>query len=161
MTYEDEVCDMMPGIEETENGFKMPISIPSAFFKFIIGKKGETKRKIENETCTSIWIPRQGQEGDIGLCNSVCYKIFLFIYLWKYSATFSVIQGRDRKGIISAKTRIDILVESGRQKLPFTHFLSIPVQSPDIRDGFEDFKKQVLDKCKGVSDTCSMILCYK
>ena len=70
--YDDEYCDDDVDIEETESGYRLRLSIPSAFFKFIIGKKGETKRRLENETGTQIKIPKQGAEGDIG--------IHLFIY---------------------------------------------------------------------------------
>ena len=42
------------------------MQVPSLLYKFIIGKRGETKRKIEKETGTRIIIPRMGKEGDIG-----------------------------------------------------------------------------------------------
>lgn len=42
------------------------MEVPSSLFKFILGKRAETKRKIEKETNTQIMIPRQGQEGDVG-----------------------------------------------------------------------------------------------
>jgi hypothetical protein len=67
--YEDEVCDsgFANDVEQMEDGsYKLTLEIPSAYFRFVIGKKGETKRRIENETRTLIRIPRQGMEGDIG-----------------------------------------------------------------------------------------------
>ena len=42
------------------------MQVPNSLFKFIIGKRAETKRKIEKETNTQILIPRQGEEGDVG-----------------------------------------------------------------------------------------------
>ena len=66
--YEDEVCDDDFNIEELESGFQLRLDIPSAYFKFIIGKKGESKRRLESETGTQIRIPKQGTEGDIGKC---------------------------------------------------------------------------------------------
>ena len=42
------------------------MDVPSAYFKFIIGKKGETRKRIENETKTQVRIPKQGEEGEIG-----------------------------------------------------------------------------------------------
>ena len=42
------------------------MDVPSAYFKFIIGKKAETKKRIENETKTQLRIPKQGEEGEIG-----------------------------------------------------------------------------------------------
>lgn len=64
--YEDEACDAISEIEQTENGWRMAMAVPSALFKFIIGKKAETKKRLENETRTQIKIPKQGEEGDVG-----------------------------------------------------------------------------------------------
>lgn len=36
------------------------------FYRYIIGKKGETRRRLEFDTKTSISIPKQGVEGQIG-----------------------------------------------------------------------------------------------
>ncbi|PVD18764.1 hypothetical protein C0Q70_21316 [Pomacea canaliculata] len=119
--YGDEACDANVNIEETSNGFSLRLQYHSTYFKFIIGKKGETKKRLETETKTRITIPKMGQEGDI------------------------VIQGHEKKGVLSAKTRIEVLVDSARQRLPFTHFLSIPVQGEDVVEKFEDFKFQVIE----------------
>ena len=62
-----------------------------------------------------------------------------------------VIQGHEKKGVISAKTRIDVLVDSARQRQAFTHFLSIPVQSEEILEKFEDFKFLVIEDDTRVS----------
>lgn len=59
------MCDSLI-VEETDSGFRYEMNIPSAYFKFIIGKKAETKRRLENETATQIRIPKQGQDGPIG-----------------------------------------------------------------------------------------------
>ncbi|ESP05047.1 hypothetical protein LOTGIDRAFT_230082 [Lottia gigantea] len=123
--YNDEVCDPFTKIEQTESGYRVALDIPSAYFKFIIGKKGETKNRLEHETKTQIRIPKQGMEGEV------------------------VIMGRDKKGVVSAKTRIDVLVNSARNKQQFTHFLSIPVVSDAVIGGFEDFKIDVLRECDG------------
>lgn len=123
--WNDEICDSRTPIEETENGFQISMDIPSAFFKHIIGRKGETRRRIENETKTQVRIPKTGQEGPI------------------------VIAGAERKGIISAKTRIDVITSSARQKETFTHFLSIPITSSQLIDRFLEFKDDVLRECDG------------
>ena len=64
--YNDEVCDVNLDIEEFSGGFRLRLDIPSIFFKYIIGKRGETKRRLETGTRTQIIIPRAGQEGKIG-----------------------------------------------------------------------------------------------
>ncbi|KAM3913762.1 activating signal cointegrator 1 complex subunit 1 [Leptodactylus fuscus] len=118
----DEPCDDFT-IEETEKGFQCSINLPSQLFKYIIGKKGETRRTLESDTRTSISIPRQGMEGDI------------------------VITGQNRNGVISARTRIELLAETFRKKQPFTHFLSFALNHPEIQERFLQFKEDVLSKC--------------
>ncbi|XP_060624809.2 activating signal cointegrator 1 complex subunit 1 [Anolis sagrei] len=127
----DEPCDAFM-IEETERGYRCAMDIPSPLYKYIIGKKGETKKKLETETRTSISIPGPGVEGEI------------------------VITGQQRNGVISARTRIDVLAESFRKKQPFTHFLSIALNQAVIQEKFLQFKEEVLEKCSndcGISST--------
>ncbi|RUS74248.1 hypothetical protein EGW08_017986, partial [Elysia chlorotica] len=126
MTYCDESCDQDLDIEVTNRGFCLRVPVASAYNKYIIGKKGETKRRLEAETKTQIAVPKPGDKEEV-----------------------IVISGQDKKGIVSAKTRIDVLVDSARQRQPFTHFLSIPVTSDDIITGFENFKDDVLRLCDG------------
>lgn len=130
-SWNDETCDTF-NIEETDRGYQTSVNLPSAFFKHIIGRKGETKRRLEIETKTQIRIPREGVEGEI------------------------VITGPERKGVVSAKTRIDVIVDSVRRKEPFTHFLSLPVNSQPIRERFLEFQEDVLRKCdidRGIDPT--------
>lgn len=63
--WNDETCDTL-NVEETDRGYRTSVNLPSAFFKHIIGRKGETKRRLEIETKTQIKIPREGVEGEIG-----------------------------------------------------------------------------------------------
>uniref|UniRef100_A0A803WBQ6 Activating signal cointegrator 1 complex subunit 1 n=1 Tax=Ficedula albicollis TaxID=59894 RepID=A0A803WBQ6_FICAL len=100
--------------------------------RYIIGKKGETKKRLETETRTSISIPKPGVEGEI------------------------VITGQQRSGVVSARTRIDVLLDSFRKKQPFTHFLSFALNQPAIQEKFLQFKEEVLEKCSkdhGVSSS--------
>ncbi|XP_051153858.1 activating signal cointegrator 1 complex subunit 1 isoform X2 [Leptopilina boulardi] len=83
---------------------------------------GATKKRLEVETKTNIHVPKMGQEGDI------------------------VILGTSRRSIISARNRIDLLVESSRKKVQFTHFLSIPLTDKNIIDAFREFKNDVIHK---------------
>ncbi|KAK3713586.1 hypothetical protein RRG08_055228 [Elysia crispata] len=126
VTYCDEICDEGLDIEETNQGFRLKVPVASAYNKYIIGKKGETKKRLETETRTQIFVPKPGDREEV-----------------------IVINGQDKKGIVSAKTRIDVLVDSARQRQPFTHFLSIPVTSDNIITGFENFKDDVLLQCDG------------
>ncbi|XP_071160134.1 activating signal cointegrator 1 complex subunit 1-like [Mytilus edulis] len=123
--YCDEACDLDISVEETDGGFQLKLDVPSVFFKHIIGRKAETKRRLETETRTQIRIPKNGQDGPI------------------------VIQGHDRKGVISAKTRIDLIVDGARQREPFTHFLSIPINNAKMQESFAEFRTDVLRECDG------------
>lgn len=127
----DEPCDAFV-VEETERGFQCRLEVPSPLYKYIIGKKGETKKRLETETRTSISIPKPGVEGEI------------------------VITGQHRSGVVSARTRIDVLVDSFRKKQPFTHFLSFALNQPALQEKFLQFKEEVLEKCSkdhGVSSS--------
>ncbi|XP_068610331.1 activating signal cointegrator 1 complex subunit 1 isoform X2 [Brachionichthys hirsutus] len=120
--FEDEACDAHV-IEQTNKGFRCAFDVPSVLYKYIIGKKGETRRRLECDTKTSISIPKQGVEGQI------------------------VITGSHRASVSSAATRIEVLTESFRKKQPFTHFLSFPLNGPEIQEGFLRFKEDVLKQC--------------
>ncbi|KAI6066645.1 Activating signal cointegrator 1 complex subunit 1 isoform X2 [Aix galericulata] len=127
----DEPCDAFV-VEETEKGFQCRVEVPSPLYKYIIGKKGETKKRLETETRTSISIPKPGVEGEI------------------------VITGQQRGGVISARTRIDVLLDSFRKKQPFTHFLSFALTQPEVQERFLQFREEVLEKCSkdhGVSSS--------
>ncbi|XP_036402867.1 activating signal cointegrator 1 complex subunit 1 [Megalops cyprinoides] len=118
----DEPCDSI-NVEQTEKGYRCALDVPSVLYKYIIGKKGETKKRLESETRTSINIPKQGVEGQI------------------------VITGQQKASVTSAVTRIEVLVESFRRKQPFTHFLSFPLNHPQIQERFLKFKEEVLEQC--------------
>ncbi|XP_030630395.1 activating signal cointegrator 1 complex subunit 1 [Chanos chanos] len=120
--FEDEPCDAHK-IEQTEKGFRCAIDVPSVLYKYIIGKKGETRKRLESETKTSINIPKQGVEGQI------------------------VITGAQRSAVVSAVTRVEVLMESFRRKQPFTHFLSFSLNHPHVQEGFLRFKEEVLEQC--------------
>jgi len=64
--YADETCEIGLNIESTASGYKLAMACPSVCFGLIIGKRGETKKRIESETRTEIRIPRQGEIGNIG-----------------------------------------------------------------------------------------------
>ncbi|XP_061083801.1 activating signal cointegrator 1 complex subunit 1 [Conger conger] len=120
--FTEEPCDTL-SMEQTEKGYRYAMDVPSVLYKYIIGKKGETRKRLENETRTSINIPKQGVEGQI------------------------VITGQQRGAVSSAVTRIEVLMESFRKKQPFTHFLSFPLNHPQIQEQFLKFKEEVLEQC--------------
>ena len=90
VNWEDESCEDGVLVKQTAHGFTTAVPVPSALFKFVIGRRGETKKKIEKETSSQIQIPKMGQEGDISLCfndaccvlwsYSLCYRYYCFVH---------------------------------------------------------------------------------
>ncbi|XP_051529588.1 activating signal cointegrator 1 complex subunit 1-like [Myxocyprinus asiaticus] len=118
----DEPCDTH-NIEQTDKGFRCALDVPSVLYKYIIGKKGETRKRLESETKTSISIPKQGVEGQI------------------------VITGAHSAAVSSAVTRVEVLIDSFRRKQPFTHFLSFALNHDQVQEGFKRFREDVLQRC--------------
>ena len=55
-----------------------------------------------------------------------------------------------------AANRIDVIVATARQRQPFTHFLSIPVNTGPVQENFLNFKRDVLetlDEVYGLDET--------
>lgn len=119
----DEESETSNIVIESHNGrFKHAFYVPKIYYSYIIGTKGTMRKKLENETKTTIEIPKKGKDGDI------------------------VITAADQKAIISARHRIDLLVETSRKKIHYTHFLSIPLNKKEIIDNYNSFKDDVLKK---------------
>ncbi|KYN21606.1 Activating signal cointegrator 1 complex subunit 1 [Trachymyrmex cornetzi] len=102
--------------------FKHTFYVPKIFYPHIIGTKGLTRKKLEHDTRTIIDIPKKGKDGNI------------------------VITARERKAIISARHRIDLLIEASKKKIRYTHFLSIPLNKKEIIDKYISFKNDILEK---------------
>lgn len=125
------ISDGEEDIEQAEGGrYKTSFHVAMTYFAYIIGSKGATKKRLETETRTKILIPKIGHIGDI------------------------VITGASKKDVASARRRIRLMVLSSRKRLPYTHFISIPMNGLSIQSGFMSFKSEVLEKCKdrGISE---------
>lgn len=88
----------------------------STFYALVIGAKGTTKKRIENETKTVIKIPKPGIDGDVNIV------------------------GPTRQSVSSARRRIDLIVLGARNKQEATHFLSIPITHHPIKENYAKFK---------------------
>lgn len=118
---------------ECNNGrYSTTFHIPQQFFAQVIGTKGNTRRRIESETKSQINVPKQGHDGDIKITSN------------------------QRKNVITARRRIEMMVIGGRTKLAFTHFLSIPMQSDAIQKSFRTFKEMILSDLSiyGINESC-------
>ncbi|XP_075239931.1 activating signal cointegrator 1 complex subunit 1-like [Convolutriloba macropyga] len=114
---------------------KRTIDCPPLLLKYVIGKGGEKKREIEQETKTRVTIPDR-----------------------KFPDNPIVVQGLSSVEMLnSAITRIQLTMERGRAKEPFTHFVSIPVVNLEILERFEAFKESVMSagfvKSRRIEDT--------
>eukprot|EP00040_Diaphanoeca_grandis_P031984 m.192634 g.192634 ORF g.192634 m.192634 type:complete len:359 (-) comp32475_c4_seq2:558-1634(-) len=118
------------GIEQMEDGrFTATVAVPSAFTGKLIGKKGEGKARLQQETQTTIVIPKRGGGENVRII------------------------GVTQSGVDSCRTRIELLVESALKSAGVTHFLSIPLMGPDFESGLTTFKEQAMDvRSRGISD---------
>lgn len=91
-----------------------------ALYGQLIGSKGSIKQRLEIETKTIVKIPKPGGSTDI------------------------IIIGAARQNVVTARRRMEVMVLAARNKHPFTHFLSVPIYSSDIRDTFVKFKVNIV-----------------
>ncbi|XP_050464679.1 uncharacterized protein LOC126858419 [Cataglyphis hispanica] len=118
----DEESDTNMEIVSCNGQFKNTFKVPKVYYPHIIGANGMTRKKLENETKTTIDVPKKGKDGNI------------------------VITASDQQAVISARHRIDLLIANSRKKICYTHFLSIPLNKKEIIDKYNSFKDDVLKK---------------
>lgn len=119
--YEEDDRELHYDIQPNEGGkLQTSFHVPSMFFSMIIGSKGTTRRRLETETKTQIIVPKQGTDGEI------------------------VVKGTSRKSITSCRQRIELIVLGARSKQQFTHFLSVPLNSDQIKVNYGKFREKVL-----------------
>jgi activating signal cointegrator complex subunit 1 len=122
-------------IQEADgNGiYKLEVQIPSAYFGYIIGRNGETKRHLEADTKTIIQIPSKKASNDV-----------------------IIIKGPLKSNLVSCINRIDLIVSSARQRQSFTHIITFPLNFEILKQTLEKFKSEVLKKCgkdRGVDES--------
>uniref|UniRef100_A0A0G4GB55 K Homology domain-containing protein n=1 Tax=Chromera velia CCMP2878 TaxID=1169474 RepID=A0A0G4GB55_9ALVE len=140
--WDDEVQDDdEEGVVFERDGWIARLPVSPALHKFIIGAKGARKKEIEQESGAQISVPpRQQQPGRGGGAVEPV-----------------VIRCREKKGVLSAKAQIEVICEREVEKLPFTHFISLPLTDADLKSKFEKFKQSVLDRnYPGVDHTLFM-----
>lgn len=119
--YEEDDRELDYDIQLKEGGkLQTSFHVPSVFFAMIVGNKGTTRRRLEAETKTQIIVPKQGTEGDV------------------------IVKGTSAKAVTACRHRIELIVLGARNKQHFTHFLSIPLDSEEIRSNFVKFREKIL-----------------
>jgi hypothetical protein len=83
------------------------------------------------------------QECDIDNFFYVCW-IFWLSFHW--AAEISAYCPSNRVCEPHVLHRIDVMVAAARARQDFTHFVSLPINSPDIQAAFHQFKAQVLSR---------------
>ncbi|TDG51696.1 hypothetical protein AWZ03_001756 [Drosophila navojoa] len=119
--YEEDIAEC--NIEQLSNGnYKLALHVPKSFYGGLIGFKGSTKRRIETESHTEIYVPRQND-----------------------SSNDLIIQSNDRKNVCAALRKIRLLVDSLRKRMKPTHFLAAPLNTGEVQKRFNELKKSILD----------------
>ncbi|CAL8114238.1 unnamed protein product [Orchesella dallaii] len=110
-------------ITKEDNGFKSICNIPSSLFSHIIGAKGTVKKRIEMETQTRIYVPRQNERGDI------------------------VIRGQNEGDIRRAYRRLNQIALNARFKREATHFVCFPINETSVTEKVKEFMDAVMSEC--------------
>ena len=77
------------------------------------------------------------------------HNVYLRINL--ITCLIAVITGPQRRGVVGARSRIEVITESSKQKIPFTHFLCFPLYKSNLEKKVDEFKVRVLKDCFEVS----------
>ncbi|KAH3763189.1 activating signal cointegrator 1 complex subunit 1 [Pelomyxa schiedti] len=75
------------------------------------------------------------------------------------SPTTIILRGQTEASIVAANTRIELLMASVFPKLPYTHFISIPLTDPAFSAGVVSFKKELETRFMNVRGMDPSILC--
>ncbi|EDV58170.1 activating signal cointegrator 1 complex subunit 1 [Drosophila erecta] len=120
---DDEDDEALKYIEESASGdFSLSIHVSKSFYGGLIGMKGSTKRRIEEETRTEIYVPRQNEKS-----NEV------------------TIRAKQRNQLCAALRQIRHLVASLRKKMKPTHFLALALNFGEVKERFVELKKCILE----------------
>ncbi|XP_022224356.2 activating signal cointegrator 1 complex subunit 1 [Drosophila obscura] len=120
---DDEEDPDAANIEENgSGGYKLSFHVSKSFYGGLIGLKGSTKRRIEEETRSEIYIPRQHEE-----------------------SSHVTIKAKDRSQVCAALRQIRSLVGSLRRKMRPTHFLAVPLNFGEVQNRFMELKKSILE----------------
>ncbi|XP_056643299.1 activating signal cointegrator 1 complex subunit 1-like [Diorhabda sublineata] len=110
--------------------FTTSFYVPSSLLSYIVGTKATKLRNLEKTTNTQIKVPKPNEKGNV--------KII----------------GDTERRVASARTQINMIVMQRKDKLPVSHFVSIPMVSESIKDKFEKFKREILQNpARGVTES--------
>jgi len=122
----EEEEDKLPfDIEEDDEGlFNGMMPVANVYFKFIIGKKRSTLNRLESETGTKLIFPEDENKNSIKIVAN------------------------KKSSIANVFNRITILMDNVSNLIPYSHFLSIPLNFTSVINRFNQFAKQLVNEMK-------------
>lgn len=121
---EDEHCEY----DETLGLYHTTVEMPSQFLGILIGKSGKNLKQMMQDTGSTIEIPSKSQQKSGQLC--------------KIS-----IKGESAAAVNSARTRVELISEEGREKADHTHFINVPLVSRELCSRVQSFYSSVVAEC--------------
>lgn len=106
-----------------------------SFYGGLIGFKGNTKRRIEMDTESDIYIPRQNENSNI-----------------------VSIKSKTRSNVCSALRKIRAVIKSLRNRMKPTHFLAVPFNNGEVQQGFVELKvRQLVSSLTSPGNRCPFL----
>uniref|UniRef100_F1L794 Activating signal cointegrator 1 complex subunit 1 n=2 Tax=Ascaris TaxID=6251 RepID=F1L794_ASCSU len=107
------------------------VVIPKEMRRYVIGAKGRRKRKLEEETdCRLIFPSRR-----------------------KKMRPINIVSSKSQECVELCRDRIESLIVETRKRASYTHFVSLPMNHPDIQAAFTRFVEAVQND-EELSDSC-------
>lgn len=110
--------------DQASQKYRLSFRVSPLFYGFIIGREGSALQQLQRETGCRIAVPRRQDKSE---------QI--------------VITGSTEREVVSAKTRLDIIMDSAVDKLPYTHFISLPLTTDSFQTSFSQFRDDALREC--------------
>lgn len=116
-------------INLTKSGkFMTSFYVPSSLLSYVIGARGVRLKGLQRSTNTLIKVPKPNEKGDVK------------------------ITGDTERNVASARTQLSMIVMKQKDKLPISHFVSIPMNTHDIKEKLMQFQEKILQQPpKGVT----------
>ena len=64
--------------------------------------------------------------------------------------SIAAIEGQTERSVADTKRRLEMITWSNRLREHITHFISIPLNLPSLKEKLATFHKEVMDKCSEV-----------
>jgi len=109
--------------DESTSNYKLTTKVAPVFFKFVIGKKNASKIKIQSDTGCTITFPKPESGSDE-----------------------VVIRGPSENAVISAKTRIDVIVDQSVKMVDWSHMICLPFADPTVQSAISSVSDQISQK---------------